>query len=138
MGGIGQGTMLREISDVRQIPGDPRRRWFTDETFDLIVWEYRAGGIAGFQLCYDNGGDQRALSWFPDGGLRHCAVDTGESRPGKPKGVPILVCDVDKTGSPRDSGPPAAVINRFRRAIRGLDPVLARFILAHLCLDPDA
>jgi hypothetical protein len=130
--------MLREISDVRQIPGDPRRRWFSDDAFDLIVWESRAGGIAGFQLCYDNGGDQRALTWAPEAGLRHCAVDTGESRPGKPKSVPILVCDVDKTGPPCGGGPPAAVVDRFRRASRGLDPVLARVILGHLAPDPDA
>jgi len=30
--------MLREIRDVRQVSGEPMRRWFSDEDFDLIVW----------------------------------------------------------------------------------------------------
>lgn len=44
--------MLVELKDVRQIPNDGFRRWFTDEDFDLIVW-YEDDKITGFQLCYD-------------------------------------------------------------------------------------
>lgn len=125
--------MLREIADVKQIPGEPKRRWFSDEVFDLIVWENPAGGIAGFQLCYDKGADQRALTWFPESGLRICAVDNGEGRPGKPKGVPILVCECDATGQPVCYGrSSAAVAKRFRRASRQLAPEIVRFILRRL------
>ena len=42
--------MLREIKDVRQIGDEPHRRWFTDEHFDLVIWEEEAE-IVGFQLC---------------------------------------------------------------------------------------
>jgi hypothetical protein len=52
--------MLAEIRDVRQIPGEGFRRWFSDGDFDLIVW-YAGGEIAGFQLCYDKGRRERAL-----------------------------------------------------------------------------
>jgi len=30
--------MLSEIEHTRQIPNEGYRRWFTDESFDLIVW----------------------------------------------------------------------------------------------------
>jgi hypothetical protein len=30
--------MLRELSYVRQALEEPRRRWFADDFFDLIVW----------------------------------------------------------------------------------------------------
>ena len=30
--------MLRELSETRQVPGDPRRRWFMSPRCDLIVW----------------------------------------------------------------------------------------------------
>ena len=121
--------MLREIADAKQIPGEPKRRWFSDESFDLIVWEDPAEGIAGFQLCYDKGTDQRALTWFPDSGLRDCAVDNGESRPGKPKAVPILICESDADGRfVRAARSPRAVLDRFRRAGRDLDPEIVRFV----------
>ncbi len=29
---------LVEIIHVRQVPGDPRRRWFSSDDMDLIVW----------------------------------------------------------------------------------------------------
>ena len=29
--------MLKEVQKTRQITGEPHRRWFSDETFDLIV-----------------------------------------------------------------------------------------------------
>ena len=136
MGGNGLGPMLREIADVKQNPGEPRRRWFFDEHFDLIVWERADGGLAGFQLCYGKGGDQRAATWFPESGLRNCAVDNGEDRPGKPKSAPILLCDADDPGqTPSDAGPPPAVLERFRRAGRRLDPALVRIILHRL--NPD-
>jgi hypothetical protein len=132
--------MLREIADVKQNPGEPRRRWFSDENFDLIVWEPAGGGVAGFQLCYEKGGDQRAATWFPDSGLCNCAVDNGEDRPGKPKSAPILLCGADDPGgTPPDAGLPPAVLERFRRASRHLDPALVRVVMKHLAPDdPDA
>ena len=124
--------MLREISDVKQNSGEPRRRWFSDENFDLIVWE-DGGEVAGFQLCYEKGGDQRAVTWFPESGLRNCAVDNGEDRPGKPKSAPILLCGTDDPGeTPMESGPPPNVLDRFRRAGRHLDPALVRIVLKRL------
>jgi hypothetical protein len=84
--------VLREIKDVRQVPGDPRRRWFTDDFFDLIVWYDPDGAITGFQLCYDKKEYERALTWTVHEGFRHHRIDAGES-PGRAKMSPVLTAD---------------------------------------------
>lgn len=84
--------MLRELKDVRQIRDEPHRRWFTDEHFDLVIWDEETE-IVGFQLCYDKIHSERAVTWKIDSGFRHNAVDSGEDRAGRYKGSPILVAD---------------------------------------------
>lgn len=86
--------MLREWKGVRQRPEEGRRRWFTDEDMDLIVWYTDDDEISGFQLCYAKQTDQHAVTWFTDGTYSHARVDDGES--GRAIGVketPILVQD---------------------------------------------
>lgn len=85
--------MLREIAKVRQIPGEPARRWYSDNYFDLVIWQDLGNDIAGFQLCYDKQHGERALTWRFGSGFSHNQVDTGESRPGKHKSTPILAED---------------------------------------------
>jgi hypothetical protein len=84
-------TMLRELKDVRQIQGESFRRWFSSNIFDLIVWYSQAHEITGFQLCYREGTDEKALTWFEESGFSHKRVDDGEGRPFRPKMIPILV-----------------------------------------------
>ncbi len=83
--------ILLETRNCRQIPGDPRRRWFSSRTLDLIVW-YEGEVITGFQLCYRDGPLERALTWNRGRGYRHERVDDGE-RPMRSKMTPILVPD---------------------------------------------
>lgn len=85
--------MLREIPHVRQIAGEPQRRWFSSPTLDLIVWLEENDEIVGFQLCYDKTRHERAITWRRDTGFAHEAVDDGEGRPGKYKATPILLPD---------------------------------------------
>ena len=66
--------MLREAK-ARQIPGEPRRRWFRDEDFDLFVWFAPDETICGFQLCYDKQEDQHAFTWFAGCAATHHRVD---------------------------------------------------------------
>ncbi len=66
---------------VSQDPGEPRRRWFSDEEFDLIVWMNADESIHGFELCYDKQGREKALRWIDGQGIRHYAVDSGEQSP---------------------------------------------------------
>jgi len=81
--------MLREIYHVMQVPEEPRRRWFSDENYDLIVWVDPGDEVVGFQLCYDKEADQKALTWLKQDGYRHSRVDNGDN-PGKMKASPVL------------------------------------------------
>src|SRR5712671_7091134 len=83
---------LVEIIHVRQVPGDPRRRWFSSDDMDLIVWYDDSDALIGFQLCYDKLRSERALRWEPEVGYRHTAIDNGESNISpRYKATPILV-----------------------------------------------
>ena len=112
--------MLREIAHVRQIAGEPPRRWFCSDDFDLIVWHDDSGAFWGFQLCYDLRGAERALSWSESAGYAHTGVDEGDSRSFRHKGTPILVADgsfdADTVGA------------RFRSESAGLPPDLAEWV----------
>jgi hypothetical protein len=84
--------MLKELINVSQIPGEPRRRWFADDFFDLIVWYDDKNEISGFQLCYNKEKDERALTWRRQTLYTHHRVDDGETKPNR-KATPILVAD---------------------------------------------
>jgi hypothetical protein len=61
--------MLREIRNIKAIPGQGPRRWFNDEHFDLFVWYDAGGRILGFQLCFDKDKRvERALSFTEEEG----------------------------------------------------------------------
>ncbi len=82
---------LREIANVRQVPGESPRRWFTSSDLDLILWLGPQGKPRGFQLCYGKRDrDEQALTWWPERGLSHSKVDEGRSDPLHVKATPIL------------------------------------------------
>ena len=83
--------MLYEITKVRQNPGEPRRRWFTDDAMDLFVW-CADDGYTGFQLSFGKPADEHAITWRRGEDLQHTRVDDG-SRPGQYPGSPLLVAD---------------------------------------------
>lgn len=85
--------MLKEVQKTRQITGEPHRRWFSDETFDLIVWYEARREIIGFQLCYRAWPDEKALTWLRGKGFSHNRIDQGEGRPDHHKMTPILLPD---------------------------------------------
>jgi hypothetical protein len=85
--------MLVEIQDTRQIPNEPYRRWFRDQTFDLIVWYASDRQIVGFQLCYRQWPEEKALTWLANTGFSHSRIDDGEGRPDRHKMTPILIPD---------------------------------------------
>lgn len=84
--------MLHEIKNVRQEPGAGRRRWFESEGLDLVVWLDDADGVSGFQLHYNLGHGEHALTWRPESGFLHHAVDEGDTTPLKNE-APVLVPD---------------------------------------------
>lgn len=85
-------STLREVPNVRQVPGERRRRWFATEHMDLIVWVGERGEALGFQLCYDKqeAGFEKAFTRTPDGDTHHHYVDSGEARRSGMKETPVL------------------------------------------------
>ena len=87
--------MLSEILYVKQERKEDKRRWFTDEYWDLFVWNRKDGSYSGFQLCYGKTDQQRALTWM-DGGLPSHSGVSESSRTGSRAGnmaAPLLVSD---------------------------------------------
>lgn len=119
--------MLKEVSTVRQIPGEGQRRWFTDSSLDLILWYDHKNEISGFQLCYDKKVRERALTWRKGKGFSHEKVDDGEV-PGRPKMTPVL--------TPDGHFDAAAVASRFHRESAEIDRDIARFVLSTIAAYP--
>jgi hypothetical protein len=116
--------MLREIPQVRQIPGERRRRWFSDGLLDLVVWLDAGGAPDGFQLTYDKGGSERSLTWSRDAGYVHAGIDDGETRPGHMKATPIVVAD----GIPDKP----ALVELFERHAAEMDAGVRNFVTEKL------
>ena len=112
--------MFSEVPKVRQIEGEPKRRWFVDDDLELIAWFGGSGGIIGFQLCYKSDDEHKAITWHEGEGYCHSGIDDGEGRPGRHKASPILVCDgvFDKEN----------IGKRFARSAGSIPPGIAAFI----------
>ncbi|HBE88087.1 MAG TPA: hypothetical protein DDW67_02980 [Elusimicrobia bacterium] len=113
--------MLKELKETRQVPGEPPRRWFCDDYFELIVWLEPGGGFQGFQLCYDPEKKPRALTWSVKYGARHSGIDDGENTFGGAKGSPVLTED-GLFDAP-------AIERRFAREAAGLPADIRDFVL---------
>jgi hypothetical protein len=112
---------MRELHPTRQVPGEARRRWFSSAELDLIVWCDDHGAPVSFQLCYDKGRKEHALTWEPATGLVHSAVDDGELHIGsRYKATPVLAPD-----GPLDIPRVAA---RFAEASADLPAEIVRFV----------
>jgi hypothetical protein len=109
-----------EFGNVRQIPGEPRRRWFACQDLELVVWGDESVNPVGFQLCYKDGNSEYALTWNPQGGLTHKIIDDGEQRPGKYKATPILARNAPFS--------PKLISERFAQVSGGLPLELAEFV----------
>jgi len=84
------GEGLRELVNVRQVPGESPRRWFTSKEMELIVWLGAHGEPFGFQLCFGRrGDDERALTFWPGRGLSASVIDE-KADPVGIKGSPTL------------------------------------------------
>src|SRR4051812_35285265 len=116
--------MLRESPIIRQRAGEPRRRWFFSDYFDLIAWVSGDGGIVGFHLIYDRTGYGNAFVWREGEKVRHYHVDAGD-RPGRVKGSEVLM----EATAPADL---QALVARFERECRDIDPRVASAVLEQL------
>ena len=116
--------MLKKIDTPDSAEGNLHRQWFTDETFDLFLWTDDKGIIRSFQLCYDKGRDERALTWKEPSTYYHQRVDDGENRPGKSKSTPILTADGIFNFR--------KVAERFKSESASIEPELSEFVYEKL------
>jgi hypothetical protein len=121
--------MFYEIMNVRQIEGEPKRRWFVDGDLELIIWLGEGDRIVGFQLCYEKEKVPKALTWQEDKGFLHSGIDDGDLR-GYPKPTPILIRDgvFDKKN----------VEKKFAASSVSLPKEIADFVKAKLAEFPGA
>jgi hypothetical protein len=118
---------LDELPTISQVPGQGFRRWFRSGYFDLVMWyESRGGQLSGFQLCYQKGIDEHALTWRRESGFDHKRVDDGDDGPSVVgyKGAPVLVRDgvVDIP----------ALVDHFILSASGIDKEVFAFVLGKL------
>lgn len=116
--------MLQEIREIRHIEGEPRRRWFTAPELDIYVWYDDADNIIRFQLCYDKGPGEQALTWRQGEGIVHHSVDDGESGIYRMKSTPVIITDT--------SYDPARITAMIEQHGGKLEHDLYEFILARL------
>ena len=116
--------MLIESKQVRQISGEAKRRWFTADDLELIVWTEQDETIVGFQLCYETDGKSKALTWDLSSGFLHSGVDDGDVRSGRYKQTPILVAN--------GHFPKSEILALFSSQSEGLPEEFARFVRAKL------
>ena len=117
--------VLKENRHVRQEPARGHRRWFDDDVlpFELIVWYDAAGAVEGWQICYNLGHGEHALTWRPAAGFAHAAVDTG-SRGVFANLTPILV--------PDGAVPWVDLARQFAGCSAALEPELRDLVTTHL------
>ena len=114
---------LRELPRVRQVAGEPRRRWFHGHEMDLVVWEGEDGAPLGFQLAYDKHRDEHSIAWRAGRGFSHYQVDDGEAALFSKK-TPVLYLD---GAFPRDR-----VLKQFLAAAATLPPEITSFVAGRL------
>ena len=85
---------MREIKNVKQEGSGGRRRWFESDGLELVVWSDVSGQVTGFQICYDLGRGEHALTWRPGGGFAHASIDAGDDTPLKNQS-PVLTPEGD-------------------------------------------
>jgi hypothetical protein len=119
---------MKEISDVRQVPGEGRRRWFFSHEQDLLVWFDDEGAPVAFQLAYGKSRDEHALRWKAGRGFRHHRVDDGESS-AMANAAPMLSANGAFRGR--------AVLKAFLAASAGMPREIADFVAARLREHPE-
>lgn len=116
--------MLKEVHPLRQHADEPRRRWFSDQQFDLIVWFDTQDNIVAFDLCYDKPLHEHVFRWRTRQPLQHLRVDDGEQQSGRHKMTPIYVAD--------GSYDIHATAQQFATAGSEMDGAIRNFVLQRL------
>jgi hypothetical protein len=70
-------AVLRELPNTKQVPGEPKRRWYFCHDLDLVVWFDETETPIAFQLAYDKPHAEHSISWHFDHEFKHYVVDNG-------------------------------------------------------------
>lgn len=114
--------MLTELSSSQKT-GEPKRRWFRSEHFELIVWITENERVWGFQLCYGRDRGQRALTWTSEHGYSHDRIDDGEGNPTKNQ-TPMLI--------PDGVFPAREILDGFVGEAAAIDSMIRDFVVERL------
>ncbi|MBN1385142.1 MAG: hypothetical protein JW983_09705 [Elusimicrobia bacterium] len=112
--------MMKLQKNTKQIKGEPFRRWYSDDYFDLFVWFNDNDKIINFQLCYDKQGDEHSLTYTDKDGLVHEKIDSGEEDPRRNKSPVVSqdgLCPFNK------------ITDEFIKRSRGLDKDIIEFVM---------
>lgn len=74
---MSSSALIEVGSATRPSRTDPRRRWFRTRGVDLYVWFDESDQPFAFQLCYEKGVQEFALTWEAEHGFSHTNVDSG-------------------------------------------------------------
>ncbi len=117
--------MLKEYRKVRQHTGEPNKRWFANNYFDLIIWESKPNVIQIFHLCYEKHKNEKVLTWSSQNGFKHFGIDDGETIEREYKMTPILV---DDNGVPNIK----ILIDKFTQSTGDIEEKISNFIIKKL------
>jgi hypothetical protein len=111
---------LVEFDRVNQNEAGIRRRWFSDSSYELILWyRERDDELIGFQICFGNPANaQNAMTWA-DGSFSYRSI-IDEKRGSMSNRTPIL------NGS--EKLPPPERLQDFMRHARTLEPEALKYI----------
>ncbi|MCP4750517.1 MAG: hypothetical protein GY866_06465 [Proteobacteria bacterium] len=112
--------MLREIKNIKQYSKETTKRWFTDDYFELYLWQDAVGKVTRIELCYDRAGNERSMTWDLVSGYAHVKIDDGEGQVGNYKMSPIMVADGIFDWK--------RIAESFRESARNLEADLADFV----------
>lgn len=115
--------MLRESDKVRQVQGEPHRRWFWDDFFDLLVWDDE-GAVTGFQLKYQTSNGARMLTWQQGKRCKHHGIDEGDDDPTRFDMTRMLIRDGVFDHE--------SVASEFHRRAEQMDAAVSVVILEHI------
>lgn len=70
--------MFREVKSVRQVAGEPHKRFFRADGADLFVWTDDRGELLEFQFAFDFRFEEVAARWRRGGTTSLVEVETGQ------------------------------------------------------------
>ncbi len=115
--------MMYRILNVRQVPGEDFKVWFTDDYWDLFIWIDKNKRVSSFQLGYGKPAEEQMIIWRRGGGITAARVSDGEENLTENR-TPMLTENSDYD---LDS-----VIKRFSEDSKKINSKISDFVISTL------